>query len=87
MHHLYSGHGWLGQLGGLTFRSPISNSPFGKNHQEVLLKDLAGTDLFLLTFTGAGRWTEDALGRPAMVAYDWTYKMTLQRVDERGNPL
>jgi hypothetical protein len=26
-------------------------------------------------------------GWPATLAYDWTYKMTLQRVDESGNAL
>jgi hypothetical protein len=26
-------------------------------------------------------------GWPATLAYDWTYKLTLLRVDERGNPL
>jgi hypothetical protein len=60
---------------------------FGKNHQEVPLKDLAGTDPFPLTFTGDGPWTEHALGRPATLADDWIYTTTLQRVDEIGNPL
>jgi hypothetical protein len=30
---------------------------------------------------------EDQWGRPATLHYDWTYRMTIQRVDENGNPL
>jgi hypothetical protein len=59
----------------------------GKNKQEVPLATFAGTDLFALTLKGNEQYSEDSYGRPATLAYDWTYVMTLQRVDENGNPL
>jgi hypothetical protein len=40
----------------------------------------------ILTFHGNDQWAEDQLGRPATLAYAWTYKMTIQRVDENGEP-
>jgi hypothetical protein len=58
-----------------------------KQRQEIPLEQLAGTEPVTLTFHGNGQWTETQLGQPAHLAYDWTYKMTLQRVDENGEPL
>ena len=59
----------------------------GKTTQEVPLELFAGTQPFLLEFKGDDQFTEDQWGRPATLNYDWTYRMTIQRVDEQGNPL
>jgi hypothetical protein len=58
-----------------------------KTEQEVPLELFAGTQPFLLEFKGDDQFTEDQWGRPATLNYDWTYRMTVQRVDEHGNPL
>lgn len=55
--------------------------------QQVPLEWFAGSQPFLLEFKGDGQWSEDQWGRPATMNYDWTYRMTIQRVDEQGNPL
>jgi len=59
----------------------------GKNEQQVPLAKLAGTEPVTLTFTGDSQFAEDQGGRPATLAYDWTYSMVIQRVDETGAPL
>jgi hypothetical protein len=58
-----------------------------KPEQEVPLAWFAGTTPFLLEFKGDDQFGEDQWGRPATLHYDWTYRMTIQRVDEQGNPL
>ncbi len=58
-----------------------------KEQQQVPLAKLAGTEPLTLTFTGDGAWAADAIGDPATLAYDWTYSMVIQRVDELGQPL
>jgi hypothetical protein len=55
--------------------------------QTVPLAQFAGKAPFTLQFDGNAQFTEDSLGHPATLAYDWTYDMTLQRVDDQGNPL
>jgi hypothetical protein len=59
----------------------------GKTTQEVPMEWFAGTQPFLLEFKGDDQFVEDQWGRPATLNYDWTYRMTIQRVDEHGNPL
>ncbi len=59
----------------------------GRNQQQIALSELAGTDPVTLTFHGDDSWTTDQLGAPASLAGDWSYAMTVQRVDENGNPL
>jgi hypothetical protein len=58
-----------------------------KTQQDVPLSWFAGTTPFLLEFKGDDQFAEDQWGRPATLHYDWTYRMTIQRVDEHGNPL
>jgi hypothetical protein len=55
--------------------------------QTVPLAQFAGKAPFTLHFDGDTQFTEDSLGHPATLAYDWTYDITLQRVDDQGNPL
>jgi hypothetical protein len=55
--------------------------------QTVALAQFAGKAPFTLHFDGDTQFTEDSLGHPATLAYDWTYDITLQRVDDQGNPL
>ena len=59
----------------------------GRNEQQVPLAKLAGTEPVTLTFTGDSQFGEDQYGKPATLAYDWTYSMVVQRVDETGAPL
>jgi hypothetical protein len=59
----------------------------GKTTQQVPLELFAGTQPFLLEFKGDDQFTEDQWGRPATLNYDWTYRMTIQRVDAEGKPL
>jgi len=51
-------------------------SRFGKDHREVPLQDLAGTDPFLLAFSGDGQWTG---GRPGhdLLARRWARQPAL----------
>jgi hypothetical protein len=58
-----------------------------KTQQDVPLAWFAGTTPFILEFKGDDQFAEDQWGRPATLHYDWTYRMTIQRVDEHGNPL
>lgn len=63
---------------------PLSQA---KLEQELPLEWFAGTQPLLLEFKGDDQFAEDQWGRPATLHYDWTYRMTIQRVDEQGNPL
>lgn len=58
-----------------------------KEKQQIPMKQLAGTDPVTLTYSGDSAYTADELGKPATLAFDWTYAMTIQRVDETGQPL
>jgi hypothetical protein len=53
----------------------------------VPLSQFTGTQPFTLHFDSEAQCTQDSLGRPASLAYDWTYDVTLQRVDADGHPL
>jgi hypothetical protein len=58
-----------------------------KIQQKLPLEWFAGSAAFVLQFDGDDQWGEDYHGDAATLAYNWTYTMTLQRVDENGNPL
>ncbi|HTE61229.1 MAG TPA: hypothetical protein VK631_12830 [Solirubrobacteraceae bacterium] len=58
-----------------------------KTQQQVPLSWFAGTTPFILEFKGDDQFGEDQWGRPATLHYDWTYRMTIQRTDEHGDPL
>ena len=59
----------------------------GADEQEIPLEQLSGTEPVTLYFHGNDQWTETQLGQPAHLAYDWTYILSIRRVDESGNPL
>lgn len=58
-----------------------------QTEQTVGLAQFAGKAPFTLHFDGDAQFTTDSIGHPATLAYDWAYDITLQRVDEQGNPL
>jgi hypothetical protein len=58
-----------------------------KHRQQVPLSQLSGTEPVTLTFTGHDGWDFDHAGDPVNLAYHWDYSVTIQRVDEAGNPL
>jgi hypothetical protein len=58
-----------------------------KTQQQVPLAWFAGTTPFILEFKGDDQFGEDQWGRDATLHYDWTYRMTIQRVDENGKAL
>ncbi len=55
--------------------------------QTVPLATLEDTEPFTLRFQGDKAWSSDQSGKAAVITYDWTYEVTLQRVDEQGRPL
>lgn len=55
--------------------------------QTVPLATLEDTAPFTLRFQGDKAWSSDQAGKPAVITYDWTYEVRLQRVDEQGRPL
>ena len=55
--------------------------------QTVALATLEDTKPFTLKFQGDKAWSADQAGKAAVITYDWTYEVKLQRVDEQGRPL
>ncbi len=55
--------------------------------QTVPLATLEDTKPFTLRFQGDKAWPGDQAGHAAVITYDWTYEVRLQRVDEQGRPL
>ncbi len=56
-------------------------------HRTVSLDTLRSTDPITLNFNGTGHLDHNNLGQPASIDHTWSYSLTIQRVDENGEPL
>ena len=49
--------------------------------------EMQGTGPIHLTLAGSGHLDHEGNGDPANIDYDWDYELTIQRVDENGDPI
>ncbi len=49
--------------------------------------ELQRTGPIPLTLAGSGHLDHEGNGDPASIDYDWDYELTIQRVDENGDPI